>query len=166
MPKIKENINQLKDTYIMWSEQIHTQKTILKELEAKYRDNAVSSRTITRWIKKFNSVPISERLQDKKYEWRSLCSYKIPWQDGKLANYLNNEYYHQTGNMATGRQVKWLWRAWHASDGANLTPRDDIQQFWNNLIKQANGEAEKEQNDIFYSSLNLKRKVNKNIDKT
>tara|TARA_B100001245_G_C22828735_1_gene398653 strand:- start:79 stop:558 length:480 start_codon:yes stop_codon:yes gene_type:complete len=157
MPKIKENINQLKDTYIMWSEQIHTQKTILKELEAKYRDNAVSSRTITRWIKKFNSVPISERLQDKKYEWRSLCSYKIPWQDGKLANYLNNEYYHQTGNMATGRQVKWLWRAWHASDGANLTPRDDIKRYWSSLIKQANDEAEKEQVGSFHHLLNLKR---------
>ena len=150
----------------MWSEQIHTQKTILKELEAKYRDNAVSSRTITRWIKKFNSVPISERLQDKKYEWRSLCSYKIPWQDGKLANYLNNEYYHQTGNMATGRQVKWLWRAWHASDGANLTPRDDIKRYWTNLIKQADDETEREQNNTFYYYFNMKRKISEDSNES
>ena len=107
MQNIKENINQLKDAYIMWSGQIHTQKTILKELEVKYEDNVVSSRTITRWITEFNSVPVSETVQDKKHEWRTLSNSKIPWQDGKLANSLNNEYYHQTGNMATGRQVKW-----------------------------------------------------------
>jgi len=159
MPKIKENINQMEDTYILWSERIHTQKIILQELEAKYGTSVVSSRTITRWIKEFNSVPFSESEQDKKYEWRFLTKYEIPWRDGKLVNYLNNEYYHQTGNMATGRQVKWLWRAWHASDGANLTPRDDIKRYWTNLIKQANDETEKEKADSFHHLFNIKRQA-------
>ena len=138
MAKIKENIDQMKEAYHLWSERIHTQKTILQELKEKYRRNTVSARTISRCIKEFDSVPFSESEQDKKYEWRSLSKYEIPWQDGKLANYLNSEYYHQTGTMATGRQVKWLWRAWHSSDGANLTPRDDIKRFWADLINQAN----------------------------
>ena len=160
MAKIKENIDQMKEAYHLWSERIHTQKTILQELKEKYRRNTVSARTISRWIKEFDSVPFSESEQDKKYEWRSLSKYEIPWQDGKLANYLNSEYYHQTGHMATGRQVKWLWRAWHSSEGANLTPRDDIKHFWTNLIKQADGEAEKEQNNTFHYYFNLKRRTN------
>ena len=80
MPKIKENIDQMKEAYQMWGERIHTQKTILRELEAKYRRTAVSSRTISRWIKEFNSVSFRESEQDNKYEWRSLSKYEIPWQ--------------------------------------------------------------------------------------
>lgn len=161
MPKTKENIDQMKDAYHFWSERRHTQKTILHKLKAKYRKNTVSYRTISRWIKEFHSVPFSESEQDKKYEWRSLNKYEIPWQDGKLANYLNSEYYHQTGTMATGRQVKWLWRTWHSSDGANLTPRDDIKFFWTNLIKQANDEAETEQEGVIAYSFNFIRRRNK-----
>ena len=161
MAKIKENIDQMKEAYHLWSERIHTQKTILQELKEKYRRNTVSARTISRWIKEFDSVPFSESEQDKKYEWRSLSKYEIPWQDGKLANYLNSEYYHQTGTMATGRQVKWLWRAWHSSDGANLTPRDDIKRFWTDLINQANVEAEREYNNAIDLSFNFKRRTNK-----
>tara|TARA_B100000809_G_C15032530_1_gene492482 strand:+ start:649 stop:1182 length:534 start_codon:yes stop_codon:yes gene_type:complete len=160
MPKIKENIDQMKEAYQLWGERIHTQKTILRELEAKYRRQAVSSRTISRWVKEFNSISSRESEQDNKYEWRSLSKYEIPWQDGKLANYLNSEYHHQTGTMATGRQVKWLWRAWHSSDGSNLTPRDDIKKFWTNLIKQADNEAEREQNNTFHYYFNLKRRTN------
>ena len=166
MPKIKENIDQMKEAYQLWSGRIHTQKTILRELEAKYRRTAVSSRTISRWIKEFNSVSFRESEQDNKYEWRSLSKYEIPWQDGKLANYLNGEYHHQTGTMATGRQVKWLWRAWHASDGANLTPRDDIKRYWTNLIKQANDETEREQNNTFYYYFNMKRRISEDSDES
>ena len=88
----------MKEAYHLWSGRIHTQKTILRELEAKYRRTAVSSRTISRWIKEFNSVSFRESEQDNKYEWRSLSKYEIPWQDGKLANYLNSEYRHQTAS--------------------------------------------------------------------
>ena len=160
MPKIKENIDQMKEAYQLWGERIHTQKTILRELEAKYRRNAVSSRTISRWVKEFNSISSRESDQDNKYEWRSLSKYEIPWQDGKLANYLNSEYHHQTGTMATGRKVKWLWRAWHSSDGSNLTPGDDIKKFWTNLIKQADNEAEREKNNTLHYYFNLKRRTN------
>ncbi|MDC0034854.1 hypothetical protein OAJ44_00650 [Chloroflexi bacterium] len=166
MPKFKENTAQIKEAYQLWNERIHTQKTILEHLQAKYKTHTVTSRTISRWIKEFNLRSLSENEQDKKYEWRLLNKYEIPWQDGKLANYLNSEHYHQTGTMATGRQVKWLWRAWHASDGANLTPKDDIQHFWRNLIKQANTESKREENDIFYYSLNLKGKNKKDIDES
>ena len=160
MPKIKENIDQMKEAYQLWGERIHTQKTILRELEAKYRRNAVSSRTISRWVKEFNSISSRESEQDNKYEWRSLSKYEIPWQDGKLANYLNSEYHHQTGTLATGRKVKWLWRAWHSSDGPNLTPRDDIKKFWTNLIKQADNEAEREKTNTFHYYFNLQRRTN------
>ena len=63
--------------------------------------------------------------------------------------------------MATGRQVKWLWRAWHSSDGANLTPRDDIKRFWTDLINQANAEAEWEYNNSIDLSFNIKRRINR-----
>ena len=160
MTKIKKNIEQMKEAYRLWSERMHTQKNILQELKAKYSKNTVSARTISRWVKEFDSIPFSESEQDKKYEWRSLSKYEIPWQDGKLANYLNSEYYHQTGIMATGRQVKWLWRAWHASDGANLTPRDDIKRFWAELINQANVVSEREHNNAIDYSFNFKRRIN------
>jgi hypothetical protein len=68
--------------------------------------------------------------------------------------------------MATGRQVKWLWRAWHASDGANLTPRDDIKRYWTNLIKQANDETEREQNNTFYYYFNMKRRISEDSDES
>ena len=57
--------------------------------------------------------------------------------------------------------MKWLWRAWHSSDGANLTPRDDIKRFWADLINQANVETEREYNNAIDFSFNFKRRTNK-----
>ena len=73
-----------------------------------------------------------------------------------MVSYLDNEYFELTGKRPSGRVIKWAWRNWYLSEGANLTPHDDIAFFWKILIEKSNTDAEWEKASFLANKLNWK----------
>ena len=116
----------------LWVENNKTRQEIHEIIVKTYGHESVSIATQNRWLREYERLSESEKLQDSIFQWKFLGSYDIPWQEGKLVTYLESEYFELTGKRATGRLVKWIWRNWYLTDGANLTPHDDIAFFLEN----------------------------------
>ena len=118
----------------LWVENNKTRQEIHEIIVKTYGHESVSIATQNRWLREYEGLSKREKSQDSIFHWKFLDSYDIPWQEGKLITYLESEYFELTGKRATGRLVKWIWRNWYLTDGANLTPHDDIAFFWKILI--------------------------------
>jgi hypothetical protein len=144
----------MKKTLTLWLEGNKTRKQIHKQIIDLYGHQAASIATQNRWMREYGRLGKEETLQDSIFQWKLLGFYDIPWQEGKLISYLESEYFEITGKRATGRIAKWLWRNWYLTDGANLTPHDDIVFFWKILIEKSIKDAEEEKYMLLSEKLN------------
>ena len=156
MPNVKTNKEQMQEVYLMWSHGGKNRQEIHSQLIREFGRRAVSISTLNRWIKEYEQLTLEDSIQDVPFQWRFLDRYGIPWQEGKLASYLDNEYFELTGKRPSGRIIKWAWRNWYLSEGANLTPHDDIAFFWKILIEKSNTDAEWERSSFLAHKLNWK----------
>jgi len=147
MPNSKKNVSQMLEIYSLWSHGMKSRKAIHSKMAEKFRGEVASIATQNRWIKEFRDNASEDLIQDSPFQWHLLDLYGIPWQEGKLVRYLNDEYFEITKVRASGREVKWIWRNWHLTDGANLTPHDDISFFWKILIEKSTKDAGRERLD-------------------
>ena len=140
----------------LWVENNKTRQEIHEIIVKTYGHESVSIATQNRWLREYEGLSESEKLQDSIFHWKFLDSYDIPWKEGKLVTYLESEYFELTGKRATGRLVKWIWRNWYLTDGANLTPHDDIAFFWKILIEKSSKDADEEKYTLLSRQLNWK----------
>ena len=140
----------------LWVENNKTRQEIHEIIVKTYGHESVSIATQNRWLREYERLSESEKLQDSIFQWKFLGSYDIPWQEGKLVTYLESEYFELTGKRATGRLVKWIWRNWYLTDGANLPPHDDIDFFWKILIEKSLKDADEEKYTLLSHQLNWK----------
>lgn len=157
MSNSKTNISQMLEVYSLWSHGIKSRRKIHSRMTEKFQDEVVSLATQNRWIKEFIDNASEDIIQDSLFQWHLLDIYGIPWQEGKLVRYLSDEYFEITNVRASGRETKWIWRNWYLTDGANLTPHDDISFFWKVLIEKSIKDADREKLDRLSTILNWEK---------
>ena len=78
-------------------------------------ENAISSRTLIRWISSFKKLPDSVIKLDEPFQWDECDNYDIPWTNSLKLLELCHYYYESEGRIPSARQARWWWRVSQAA---------------------------------------------------
>ena len=93
------------EVYSLLSNGMKSRKEIHSKMSEKFQDEVISIATQNRWVKEFRDNVKEDLAQDGPFQWYLLDLYGIPWQEGKLVSYLNDEYFEITKVRASGRLI-------------------------------------------------------------
>ncbi|MED5429232.1 MAG: hypothetical protein VX383_06180 [Chloroflexota bacterium] len=110
----KKNIIQKVHAYSLYLAG-HSQTAILEKLKNQFRDNAISLRTLSRWISDFRNLPESITTLDEPFQWDKSDLYGISWNNSLKLLELCHYYYESEAKTPTGRQAIWWWRVSQAA---------------------------------------------------
>lgn len=87
---------------------------IFKALEEKYgpdgKDNLISGRTLSEWIREFKIYDRETGIDNEKYRWHRTEEYGLPWESGAYLLSLMKNPWRQGPYGDTVRDMRWCWR--------------------------------------------------------
>ena len=113
-PNLKINTGEKTRAYILYSSG-HNQNSIMEQLKKHFMENAISSRTLSRWISSFKKLPDSVIKLDEPFQWDKCDNYDIPWTNSLKLLELCHYYYESEGRTPSARQARWWWRVSQAA---------------------------------------------------
>jgi hypothetical protein len=110
----KNNIVQKAHAYSLYSAH-HSQNSIIEQLKEQFKENAISLRTLSRWISDFKELPECVTTLDEPFRWDKSDIYGISWNNSLKLLELCHYYYESEDKTPTARQAVWWWRVSQAA---------------------------------------------------